>query len=172
MKSDPSVGGNDPFAANPRRICEACHQSFVRIVCFSFCFVDACVFFCSVFPRIGRHPGWPYKHGGLDGIFLSCWVFRIRATLGHRGSSYQGERGEVCGSSPAVNESTRAYFNQSWRGMPEQLPIRRLLWCVRPLPPCDYAAVCATTKAYLDSIEIDKEVVERGTFRLGAGVYI
>ena len=40
------------------------------------------------------------------------------------------------------------------------------------MPPCDYAAVCATTKAYLDSIEIDKEVVERGTFRLGAGVYI
>ena len=27
MRSDPSVGGNDPFAGNPRRICEACRDT-------------------------------------------------------------------------------------------------------------------------------------------------
>lgn len=39
MKSDPSVGGNDPFAANPRRICEACHFRFLIFVRFPFCFI-------------------------------------------------------------------------------------------------------------------------------------
>ena len=128
MKSDPSVGGNDPFAANPRRICEACQQCFLWIVCFSFCFVVACVSFCSVFPRIGRHPGWPYKHGGLDGIFLSC----VECSEIERRSAIEALRikekeAEVCGSSPAVNESTRVHIDQSGQGMLEQQPIRRLL---------------------------------------------
>ena len=34
MRSDPSVGGNDPFAGNPRRICEAGNLSIYTFVCF------------------------------------------------------------------------------------------------------------------------------------------
>lgn len=39
MRFDPSVGGNDPFAGNPRRICEARLSSDYDSVCFSFCLI-------------------------------------------------------------------------------------------------------------------------------------
>ena len=83
MKSDPSVGGNDPFAANPRRICEACHQSFVRIVCFSFCFVDACVFFAPFFHALAAIPaGLTNMAGWMASFFLvECSEFERRSAI-------------------------------------------------------------------------------------------
>ena len=64
--------------------------------------------------------------GWMASFFLvECSEFERRSAI--EALRIKEKEAEVCGSSPAVNESTRVRINQSGVGMLEQQPIRRLL---------------------------------------------
>lgn len=96
MRFDPSVGGNDPFAGNPRRICEARLSSDSSFVCFYICSKSALYVFLL--------QSWPCFYIWRSSS-LSGWLHTASLCTRHEALELGGGG---CGNVAALKESTQA----------------------------------------------------------------